>query len=115
MVSPRGGSRPGAGRKKGSKNKMTLARESVAEILDAPDTRSLTAHIHQRGHELITELEEIVFDKSQPTAVRIMAARTALPFLLPKQEEQVSERKPITEVVWKIVNVDRDGNELVEK
>ncbi len=115
MGSPRGGTRPGAGRKKGSKNKMTLAREAVAEIVDVPDQRSLTAHIHQRGHELIAELEEIVFDKKQPTAIRIMAARTALPFLLPKQEEQFAERKPISEVVWKVVNVDRDGKELPDK
>ena len=37
MGDQRGGKREGAGRKKGSKNKVTVAREAIAVVLDAPD------------------------------------------------------------------------------
>ena len=36
-----GGKREGAGRKKGSKNKTTIAREVIGEIIDAPDPMKL--------------------------------------------------------------------------
>jgi hypothetical protein len=91
MSDQRGGRRKGAGRKKGSKNKTTIAREVIGEIIDAPDPMKLASAIHQRGHAMLLELERIVLDPSQPIAARIMAARTALPFMLPKLSEPNSE------------------------
>lgn len=82
-----GGYRLGAGRPKGSKNKSTIAKEAVAEILDVDDANQLHSAIHKRGHQLLTELERIALDPTQPIAARIMAAKTALPFLLPKSVE----------------------------
>jgi hypothetical protein len=87
MGDQHGGKREGAGRKKGSKNKMTIAREVVAEIIEAPDPSKLAAAIHQRGYMLLLEMERIALDPSQPLAARIMAAKTALPFMLPKQAD----------------------------
>lgn len=52
----------------------------------------LASAIHQRGHAMLLELERIVLDPTQPVAARIMAARTALPFMLPKLPEPKSER-----------------------
>jgi hypothetical protein len=90
-----GGKREGAGRKKGSKNKTTIAREVIGEIIDAPDPMKLASAIHQRGHAMLLELERIVLDPTQPVAARIMAARTALPFMLPKlPEPKVDSRDP---------------------
>lgn len=80
-----GGARPGAGRPKGSKNKSTLAKEVVAEILDVEDAQLLEAAVHKRGHQLLMELERIVMDPTQPVGARIMAARVALPFMLPRK------------------------------
>lgn len=84
MSDNRGGKREGAGRRKGSKNKVTVAREAIAEVLDAPDPMNLTSAIHQRGHQMLLEMERIVLDPTQPVAARIMAAKTVLPFMLPK-------------------------------
>lgn len=80
----KGGARPGAGRPKGSKNKLTLAKHAVAEVLDAPADTDLTQAVHQRGHRLLNELERIALDPSQPVAARLVAAKTALPFMLPR-------------------------------
>ena len=80
-----GGYRAGAGRRRGSKNKETIAKEAVAEILDIDDPHMLEAAIHRRGHTLLTEMERIACDPTQPVGARIMAARTALPFLLSRQ------------------------------
>jgi hypothetical protein len=91
MGDQHGGRRKGAGRKKGSKNKMTIAREVIGEIIDAPDPMKLASAIHQRGHAQLLELERIVLDPTQPVAARIMAARTALPFMLHKLPEPKSE------------------------
>jgi len=91
MGDQHGGKRKGAGRKKGSKNKTTIAREVVGEIIDAPDPLKLASAIHQRGHAMLLELERIVLDPTQPVAARIMAARTALPFMLPKLPEPKSD------------------------
>ena len=82
-----GGKREGAGRKKGSKNKVTVAREAIAEVLDAPDPMKLAAAIHQRGYKMLLEMERIVLDPTQPVAARIMAAKVVLPFMLPKLQE----------------------------
>jgi hypothetical protein len=83
-----GGRRPGAGRPKGSKNKMTIAREAIAEVLDIDDARSLGSEVHKRGHTLLAEMERIAYDVTQPVGARIMAAKTILPFMLPKREIQ---------------------------
>jgi hypothetical protein len=80
-----GGQRPGAGRPKGSKNKMTIAREVVAEILDVDDARMLAEAVHKRGHTLLAEMERIACDVTQPIGARIMAAKVALPFMLAKR------------------------------
>ena len=80
----KGGARPGAGRPKGSKNKLTLAKHAVAEVLDTPADVDLTQAVHQRGHRLLSELESIALDPTQPVAARLIAAKTALPFMLPK-------------------------------
>jgi hypothetical protein len=50
----------------------------------------LASAIHQRGHAMLLELERIVLDPTQPIAARIMAARTSLPFMLPKLPEPKS-------------------------
>jgi hypothetical protein len=81
-----GGRRSGAGRPKGSKNKATLARQSVAEILDIDVSETLDSAIHKRGHTLLIEMERIAIDPTQPIAARVMAARVALPFLLHRSE-----------------------------
>ncbi|MGG7643903.1 hypothetical protein ACQ5SP_03725 [Rhodovulum sp. YNF3179] len=81
-----GGKRQGAGRKKGSRNKTTIARMSAAEVLGVEDVDVLEQEVHRRGHSLLLEMERLVLDPTQPVGVRIMAARTALPFLLPRRE-----------------------------
>jgi hypothetical protein len=80
-----GGHRPGAGRKKGSMNKTTIARQSVAEVLDVNNGETLEAAIHRRGHSLLLEMERIAHDPTQPVGARIVAARTALPFLISRR------------------------------
>ena len=87
MGDNRGGKREGAGRKTGSKNKVTVAREAIAEVLDAPDPMKLAAAIHQRGYKMLLEMERIVLDPTQPVAARIMAAKVVLPFMLAKLQE----------------------------
>ena len=107
MGDQHGGKREGAGRKKGSKNKTTIAREVIGEIIDAPDPMKLASAIHQRGHGMLLELERIVLDPTQPVAARIMAARTALPFMLPKLPEPKSELGDPGELVRRL-QVGRD-------
>lgn len=82
-----GGKRSGAGRPKGSKNKTTIAREAVAEVLGVDPSETLDAAIHQRGYTLLSEMERIALDPTQPIGARILAARTALPFLLPRKND----------------------------
>jgi len=53
---------------KGSKNKVTVAREAIAEVLDAPAPINLSATIHQRGYTMLLEMERIVLDPTQPSA-----------------------------------------------
>jgi hypothetical protein len=102
MANKVGGKRLGAGRKKGSKNKTTIAREVIGEIIDAPDPMKLTSAIHQRGHALLREMERIVLDPSQPVAARIMAAKTALPFLLPKHVEHKQEGRSTEDMMKRL-------------
>ena len=83
----RGGKRSGAGRKKGSMNKSTIAKAAISEVLDISDDLTLEAAIHKRGHTLLIEMERIATDPTQPVGARIMAAKVALPFLVPRREE----------------------------
>lgn len=92
MTNGRGGKRDGAGRKQGSKNKTTIAREVVAEVINADDPKKLTEAVHARGHQMLVELERIVLDHTQPVAARIMAAKTALPFMLPKKVDHEAKQ-----------------------
>lgn len=94
-----GGRRPGAGRPKGSKNKMTIAKEAVAEILDIEDAKMLGTEVHRRGHKLLAEIEDIACDVTQPVGARIMAAKTILPFMLPKREFQAHETDRSQELI----------------
>lgn len=91
MLTKHGGHRPGAGRPKGSKNKATIARAAVAEVLDVDESQTLNAAVHKRGHTLLLEMERIALDPTQPLAARITATRTVLPFLLPRRENNESE------------------------
>jgi len=93
----RGGPRRGAGRPKGSRNKATNAREAIAEILDVDDPHMLAGAIHKRGHTLLTEMERIACDPTQPVGAGIMAARTALPFLLPRRTAKPIDEAAFTE------------------
>ena len=52
MVDQLSGKRKGAGQKQGSKNKVTVAREAIAEVLDVPDPMNLAVAIHQRGYKI---------------------------------------------------------------
>jgi hypothetical protein len=97
-----GGKREGAGRKKGSKNKVTVAREAIAVVLDAPDPMKLTAAIHQRGYKMLLEMERIVLDPTQPVAARIMAAKVVLPFMLPKPQEPRAAHHDNDEIVRRL-------------
>ena len=92
MTTGRGGKRDGAGRKQGSKNKITIAREVVAEVIHADDPKKLTEAVHARGHQMLVELERIVLDPTQPVAARIMAAKTALPFMLAKKVDHEAKQ-----------------------
>ena len=87
----KGGARPGAGRPKGSKNKLTLAKQAVAEVLDAPADIDLTQAVHQRAHRLLCELERIALDPEQPVVARLVAAKTALPFMLPRYPQPLDD------------------------
>ena len=87
MANERGGKRRGAGRPRGSKNKMTIAQETVAKALDVKETAWLTSDIHRRGHTMLIELERLALDPREPIAARIMAIKVALPFMLPKQHQ----------------------------
>lgn len=87
MVNNRGGPRLGAGRPRGSKNKTTIAKEALAEVLDIDDADRIQSAVHRRGHQLLIELERIALDPTQPVAARILAAKTALPFLVSKPVE----------------------------
>ena len=102
MGDQHGGKRDGAGRKKGSKNKTTIAREVISEIIGAPDPMKLASAIHQRGHTMLLELERIALDPTQPIAARIMAARTALPFMLPKLPEPKTDNSDPDELVRRL-------------
>lgn len=99
--------KPKIGRPKGSKNKVTIAREAVAEVLGAPSPEHIEAEIHKRGHALLTELERITLDPCQPVAARILAAKVALPFLLPKPQADRSRNDAPDDLV-NILNRRRD-------
>ncbi len=104
MQKPRkhGGQRPGAGRPKGSKNKSTIAKQAVAEILDIDRSETLEGAVHKRGHTLLMEMERIAIDPTQPIAARIMAARVALPFLLPRSENNNQDAGASQEILARL-------------
>ena len=104
MEKPRthGGRRPGAGRPKGSKNKATIAKQAVAEILDIDQSETLEGAIHKRGHTLLMEMERIAIDPTQPIAARIMAARVALPFLLHRSENNSQDAGTSQEILARL-------------
>ncbi len=104
----RGGRRRGAGRPKGSKNKSTIAKEALAEILDVDDPMMLAGAIHQRGHTLLAEMERIACDPTQPVGARIMAARTALPFLLPRRTAKPNDQAEFTEDLVEVMRQRRN-------
>lgn len=107
MAGNNGGYRPGSGRPKGSKNKITIAKEAVAEVLEVDNPRMLVQAVHSRGHALLTELERITLDPCQPVAARILAAKVALPFLLPKPQADRSRNDAPDDLV-SILNRRRD-------
>lgn len=104
MQKPRahGGQRPGAGRPKGSKNKSTIAKQAVAEILDIDRSETLEGAVHKRGHTLLMEMERIAIDPTQPIAARIMAARVALPFLLHRSENNSQDAGTRQEILARL-------------
>lgn len=65
----RGGNRQGAGRKKGSRNKATAAQ---------------IAAVAASGEVPLDHLLKIMRDESQPTSVRVEAAKAAAPYCHPK-------------------------------
>lgn len=77
---PRGGSRPGAGRKPGSaaahvQKIRTVARAKLAEYLNS-------------GRDPLQVLIDLAFNDDVEVALRIQAAGMALPFLHPKLSQQ---------------------------
>ena len=62
----RGGKRPGAGRKPGSRNKATLAREA--------DARTLTELAREKTEVALATLERIATDTTAPAAAQVAAA-----------------------------------------
>jgi hypothetical protein len=54
----------------------------------------LEAAVRKRGHQLLVEMERIVFDATQPIGARIMAAKVAPPFMLPKREGAPKTERP---------------------
>lgn len=63
------------------------------------DPSMLAGAIHKRGHTLIAEMERIACDPTQPVSARIMAARTALPFLLPRRTAKSDDEAAFSEDV----------------
>jgi hypothetical protein len=73
---PRGGARPGAGRKPGGERAkppgpVAIAREEVRKVLRA-------------GQSPISVLCEIAADETRAPELRVQAAAAALPFLMPR-------------------------------
>ena len=111
MAKGHGGSRPGAGRKRGSRNKSTIARQMVAKELDVSDPERIETAVHNRGGRLLMALEQIALDEGQPVGIRISAAKAALPFLVPKLTENVNEGRKMDDIVRAI----QDGRHRVGK
>lgn len=100
----RGGSRPGAGRKRGSRNKVTIAKAAIAEELKVDEGQILEHAIHARGHRLLLELERIALDPLQPETVRIVAAKTALPFLMAREAPSQRDDSQAYDLVQRIMD-----------
>lgn len=63
------------------------------------ESETLEAAVHKRGHSLLLELERVAHDPTQPLVARIAAARTVLPFLLPRREAVRAEKQSATDLV----------------
>ena len=99
MADGHGGKRPGAGRKRGSCNKSTIARQMVAKELDVPDPNKIEVAVHSRGERLLMALEQIALDEAQSVGIRIAAAKAALPFLMPKLTENIHDVRRNEEII----------------
>ena len=88
---PRGGARPGAGRKRGSVAGDARQLRAV--------TRERILALVQNGRDPLDAVLDIVFDPDQPTALRMQAALGALPFVHPKLSMQsIESRSTVTKV-----------------
>jgi hypothetical protein len=65
---PRGGFRPGAGRPRGARNKLTVLKEVANRFGTTP----------------LEYLLGVMRDQTLPDAVRILAAKAALPYCTPR-------------------------------
>ena len=81
---PGGGSKPGerrGGRKRGSLNKATQARQAAMRKAAESLSGAIPDAFEGDAHELLMALYK---DPTQPTTVRLDAARAALPFEKPR-------------------------------
>ena len=96
-----GGSRPGAGRPKGSRDKLTTAMaQAVSEVKEA------TALI-RRGVLPLEFLLKVMRDSRYPTELRLRAAGAAAPYVHPKMPQAVvvAPEAKIEKVILEIVGV----------
>jgi ribosome-binding protein aMBF1 (putative translation factor) len=79
----RGGSRPGAGRPRGSRNKETIARDALLAAAAAGDASTPK----QRADRLLSVLEAVALGEAFEVSTRIAAAKAALPYWQPRLTE----------------------------
>jgi esterase/lipase superfamily enzyme len=88
--SKRGGPRPGAGRKKGTKNPTTIAKEAVlAEVLTRAVENETTP---------LEVMLTIMRDPESPPAMKFEAAKAAAPYVHPRLSQVDSRVTKVTEV-----------------
>jgi hypothetical protein len=88
--SKRGGPRPGAGRKKGTKNPATIAKEAVL-------TEVLTRAIQNETTPLEVMLT-IMRDPESPAAMKFEAAKAAAPYVHPRLSQVDSRVTKVNDV-----------------
>ena len=76
----RGGTRPGAGRRKGSKNQHTKEREAAIEVARKKLAKTLPDAFDGDAHALLMAVYQ---DASHPIRIRVDAAAKALPYEKP--------------------------------
>lgn len=85
---PRGGARPGAGKKKGSKNKRTIYKEMLkAEILGTPLLPPLPGDAEETNRKKITAVqyfEAVLNNPKMPESYKMEAAKALAPYQSPK-------------------------------